>query len=55
VFLWAAYDDFAHRTAQRPKLALDREWQSFVHTILLYLMHQESVFLNPISFSPLDY
>jgi NIPSNAP len=35
VFLWA-YDDFAHRTAQRQKLGQDREWQSFVHTILPY-------------------
>ena len=53
VFLWA-YDDFAHRTGQRQKLGQDREWQSFVQTILPYLVHQESVFLNPVSFSPLD-
>ena len=51
VFLWA-YDDFAHRTAQRAKLGQDPEWQAFVPTILPFLVHQESVFLTPAPFSP---
>jgi hypothetical protein len=51
VFLWA-YDDFAHRSAQRTKMAQDAEWTAFVPTILPYLVHQESVFLNPVAFSP---
>lgn len=52
VFLWA-YDDFGHRSAQRAKLAQDAEWLAFVPTILPYLVHQESVLLNPVSFSPI--
>jgi hypothetical protein len=52
VFLWA-YDDFGHRAVQRQKLSQDPEWQSFVPTILPFLVHQESVFLNPVLFSPL--
>jgi hypothetical protein len=52
VFLWA-YDDFGHRTAQRAKLGADPEWQAFVPKILPYLDYQESVFLQPASFSPL--
>jgi hypothetical protein len=52
VFLWS-YDDFGHRGSQRQKLSQDPEWQKFVPTILPYLVHQESVFLNPVSFSPL--
>jgi hypothetical protein len=52
VFLWS-YDDFGHRGSQRQKLSQDPEWQKFVPTILPYLVHQESVFLNPASFSPL--
>jgi hypothetical protein len=51
VFLWA-YDDFAHRAAQRAKLGQDPEWQKFVPMILPYLLHQESVFLTPAAFSP---
>jgi len=51
VFLWA-YDDFAHRTAQRAKLGKDSEWQAFLPKILPYLVHQESVFLIPTPFSP---
>jgi hypothetical protein len=51
VFLWA-YDDFAHRAGQRAKLGRDPAWQAFVPTILPYLVHQESVFLTPASFSP---
>jgi hypothetical protein len=51
VFIWA-YDDFAHRTAQRQKLAQDPEWQKFVPSILPYLVHQESIFLTPAPFSP---
>ena len=53
VFLWG-YDDFGHRTAQRAKLAQDARWQAFVPTILPYLVHQESVFLNPVAFSPIQ-
>jgi hypothetical protein len=52
VFMWA-YDDFAHRSAQRALLAKDSEWQAFVPTILPFLVHQESVFLNPVDFSPI--
>lgn len=52
VFLWA-YDDFGHRTAQRAKLGQDAEWNTFIPSILPYLVHQESVFLNPVSFSPI--
>jgi hypothetical protein len=53
VFLWA-YDDYGHRTAQRAQLAKDARWQAFVPTILPYLVHQESVFLNPVAFSPIQ-
>lgn len=52
VFLWG-YDDFQHRSAQRQLLAQDQQWQAFVPSILPYLVHQESVFLNPVSFSPI--
>jgi hypothetical protein len=52
VFLWA-YDDYGHRSAQRAKLTQDQEWQAFTPSILPYLVHQESVFLNPVSFSPI--
>lgn len=52
VFIWA-YDDFAHRTAQRQKLAQDAEWVAFTPKILPLLVHQESVFLTPVAFSPL--
>lgn len=52
VFLWG-YDSFAHRSEQRARLAQDSQWQSFVPTILPYLVHQDSTFLNPVSFSPL--
>jgi hypothetical protein len=52
VFLWA-YDDYGHRTAQRAKLAQDSRWQAFVPLILPYLVHQESVFLTPVAFSPI--
>ena len=53
VFLWG-YDDFGHRSAQRAQMAQDTQWQAFVPTILPYLVHQESVFLNPVSFSPIQ-
>jgi hypothetical protein len=53
VFLWA-YDDLGHRTAQRAKLAQDVEWTTFVPRMLPYLVHQESVFLTPAGFSPLQ-
>ena len=52
VFLWA-YDDYAHRTAQRAKLGADPAWQAFVPKILPYLEYQESMFLLPTTFSPL--
>jgi hypothetical protein len=52
VFLWG-YDDFAHRTEQRGKLAQDAQWAAFTPTILPYLVHQESVFLTPAAFSPI--
>lgn len=51
VFLWG-YDDFGHRSAQRAKLGQDKEWQAFVPSILPFLVHQESVFLNSVEFSP---
>jgi hypothetical protein len=51
VFLWA-YDDLAHRSQQRAKMAKDAEWAEFLPSILPFLVHQESVFLNPASFSP---
>jgi len=53
VFLWS-YDDYGHRTEQRVKLGQDAQWQAFVPTILPYLVHQESVFLNPVAFSPIQ-
>ena len=52
VFMWG-YDDFGHRSEQRAKLAQDKEWQAFIPSILPYLVHQESVFLNPVNFSPI--
>ena len=52
VFVWA-YDDLGHRGLQRAKLGQDAEWGAFVPKILPYLVHQESVFLSPTSFSPL--
>lgn len=51
VFLWG-YDSYGHRSDQRARLGQDPQWQAFVPTILPYLVHQESVFLNPVSFSP---
>jgi hypothetical protein len=51
VFLWG-YDDFGHRSGQRAKLGQDQGWQAFVPTLLPWLVHQESVFLVPASFSP---
>lgn len=53
VFLWA-YEDYGHRSAQRAKLGQDARWQAFVPMILPYLVHQESVFLNPVAFSPIQ-
>lgn len=53
VFLWA-YDDMGHRSSQRAKMAQDPEWTAFVPSILPYLVHQESVFLNPVAFSPIQ-
>lgn len=52
VFMWA-YDDLAHRTAQRQKLAQDPDWVVFTPKILPFLVHQESTFLTPVAFSPL--
>ncbi len=51
VFIWA-YEDFAHRTAQRAKMGADPTWQAFVPKILPFLVHQESRFLLPAAFSP---
>ncbi len=53
VFLWS-YDDYGHRSGQRVKLGQDAQWQAFVPTILPYLVHQESVFLSPVAFSPIQ-
>lgn len=53
VFIWA-YDDLGHRTRQRAQMAQDAEWNAFVPRMLPYLVHQESVFLNPVAFSPLS-
>lgn len=53
VFLWG-YDSYAHRAEQRGKLARDGEWTAFTPSILPYLAHQESVFLAPAAFSPLQ-
>ena len=53
VFLWA-YDDLGHRSAQRAKMGQDAEWLTFIPSMLPYLVHQESVFLNPVLFSPLN-
>ncbi len=52
VFLWA-YDDMGHRSSQRAKMGQDAAWLAFVPSILPFLVHQESVFLNPVSFSPI--
>jgi len=51
LFIWA-YDDFAHRTEQRSKLATDPNWGPAVQTILPLLVHQETFFLTPAAFSP---
>ncbi|TDQ89505.1 NIPSNAP family protein [Paraburkholderia silvatlantica] len=51
VFCWA-YDDYAHRVAQRSKLGADADWLAFTPRILPYLVHQESVFLAPAAFCP---
>ena len=51
VFIWA-YEDFAHRTMRRGELAQNPEWKEFVPKMLPYLVHQESVFMNPAVFSP---
>jgi len=51
VFLWA-YEDFAHRTAQRAKMGADPASQAFVPQLLPFLVHQESRFLLPAAFSP---
>ncbi len=53
VFLWA-YNDLGHRTEQRVKLGADADWLTFVPKILPYLEHQESFFLTPATFSPLE-
>lgn len=53
VFIWA-YDDFGHRSAQRAKLGQDAAWLAFVPKILPFLVHQETFFLNPAAFSPLQ-
>jgi hypothetical protein len=52
VFIWG-YEDLGHRASQRAKLAQDAEWGAFVPAMLPYLVHQESIFMNPAAFSPL--
>jgi len=51
VFVWA-YNDMGHRTEQRAKLAADPAWGPAVEKIVPFLVHQESFFMNPASFSP---
>jgi hypothetical protein len=53
VFIWA-YNDFNHRMEQRTKLWEDKEWLEFVPFIRQHMEHQESVFLMPAIFSPLQ-
>ncbi|MBB5464178.1 hypothetical protein HDG32_000271 [Paraburkholderia sp. CI2] len=53
VFCWG-YEGYGHRAAQRAKLAVDPRWQAFTPRILPYLLHQESVFLSPVPFCPMD-
>lgn len=53
VFIWA-YNDFNHRMEQRTKLWEDKEWLEFVPSIRQHMEHQESVFLMPAAFSPLQ-
>jgi hypothetical protein len=53
VFIWA-YNDFNHRIAQRTKLWEDKEWLEFVPSIRQHMEHQESIFLLPTAFSPLQ-
>lgn len=53
IFIWA-YDDLAARTTRRAELSRDEEWKVFVPKMLPYLVHQESSFLVPASFSPLS-
>lgn len=53
VFIWA-YEDFEHRIRQRTKLWQDPEWLEFVPSIRQHMEHQESVFLMPATFSPLN-
>jgi hypothetical protein len=51
VFIWA-YDGFGERTEQRAKLAADPEWGPAVGKIVHFLVHQDSFFMNPATFSP---
>ena len=53
VFIWA-YEDFNHRLAQRKKLWEDKEWLEFVPSIRQHMEHQQSVFMLPAGFSPLQ-
>lgn len=53
VFVWG-YNDFAHRTEQRAKLAADPEWGPAVQKILPFLVHQESFFMVPAPFMDTD-
>jgi len=50
VFIWA-YEGFGQRTDQRAKLAADPDWGPAVGKIIPFLVHQESFFMNPASFS----
>lgn len=53
VFIWA-YDDFEHRTSQRAQLIQDVEWKAFLPKMFPYLVQQESTFMSPVAFSPLQ-
>jgi len=53
VFIWA-YEDFNHRLAQRKKLWEDKDWLEFAPSIRQHMEHQESVFMLPAPFSPLQ-
>lgn len=50
VFIWA-YKGLGQRTDQRAKLAADPDWGPAVGKIIPFLVHQESFFMNPVSFS----
>lgn len=53
VFIWA-YENFEHRIQQRKKLWSDPDWLEFVPLIRQHMERQESVFLLPAPFSPIQ-